>query len=79
MAEDSPLDIEKVLQQLNKAADKRKEAETVLALRLKDLKQEFGVDTVEHAEKVLKKLRAEQKKLEKQYQEKYDGLTTMYL
>lgn len=76
---DSPMDVEEILEQLNKAADKRKEAETVLALRLADLKEEFGISTIKDAEKVLKQMQAQQKKLEKEYREKYDGLAALYL
>lgn len=79
MANDSKLDVEQILQQLNQAADKRKEAEAVVKMRLQDLKQEFGIDTVEDAENVLEQMEQQHAKLEKEYQEKYDGLAKLYL
>ena len=79
MAADDKLDVEQILEQLNRAADKRKEAETVLALRLNDLVEEFNVSSVEEAEKLLKKMQAQRKKLETEYLEKYDGLAELYL
>ena len=79
MAADDKLDVEQILEQLNRAADKRKEAETVLALRLNDLVEEFGVTSVVEAEKLLKKMQAQRKKLETEYLEKYDGLAELYL